>query len=172
MNNGEVLREAVRQRYAAAARAVSGGERDPSCCAPKGGIGAECYDSDALAELPAAAVAASIGCANPVAVAQLAPGEVVLDLGSGGGIDVLLSARRVGPTGTAYGLDMTDEMLELARANQAEAGVENVEFLKGHMESIPLPDHAVDVVLSNCVIALSVDKASVFSEAYRVLRPG
>ena len=172
MNDGEVLQEAVRQRYAAAARAVAAGERVPSCCAPEDGIGAECYDSEALAQVPAAAVAASIGCANPVAVADLAPGEVVLDLGSGGGIDVILSARRVGPTGKAYGLDMTDEMLELALANQAEAGVDNVEFLGGHMEAIPLPDDAVDVVLSNCVIALSVDKASVFSEAHRVLRPG
>ena len=172
MNDGEVLQEAVRQRYAAAARAVSSGARDPSCCAPEDGIGAECYDSEALAELPAAAVAASIGCANPVAVAQLAPGEVVLDLGSGGGIDVLLSARRVGPTGKAYGLDMTDEMLELARANQAEAGVENVEFLKGTIEKIPLPDDSVDVIISNCVINLSGDKQQVFREAVRVLRPG
>ena len=172
MNEAEMLQQAVRNRYAAAARAVAAGERDPSCCAPEDGIGAECYDSEALAQLPAAAVAASIGCANPVAVADLAPGEVVLDLGSGGGIDVLLSARRVGPTGKAYGLDMTDEMLELARANQAEAGVDNVEFLKGHMEAIPLPDASVDVILSNCVIALSVDKPAVFSEAYRVLRLG
>jgi len=124
-----------------------------------------------LEGLPAAAAAASIGCANPVAVAELAEGEVVLDLGSGGGIDVLLSARRVGPTGKAYGLDMTDEMLDLARRNQAKAAVDNVEFLKGHMEAIPLPGATVDVVLSNCVVALSVDQSAVFAEAFRVLRP-
>ncbi|HYM90717.1 MAG TPA: arsenite methyltransferase, partial [bacterium] len=124
------------------------------------------------AAVPAEAVQASLGCGNPTALAQLAPGEVVLDLGSGGGIDVLLSARRVGPAGKAYGLDMTDEMLALARENQRKAGVENVEFLKGEMEHIPLPDHSVDVIISNCVINLSADKDRVFAEAFRVLKPG
>jgi len=124
------------------------------------------------AELPDTAVLASLGCGNPTALAELAPGEVVLDLGSGGGIDVLLSAKRVGPTGKAYGLDMTDEMLELARANQAKAGATNVEFLKGHIEAIPLPDNTVDVIISNCVINLSGDKPKVLQEAFRVLRPG
>jgi SAM-dependent methyltransferase len=135
-------------------------------------FGSSVYGTDELAELPAEAVAGSIGCANPIALAQLAKGEVVLDLGSGGGIDVLLSARRVGPTGKAYGVDMTHEMLALARANQARAGVENVEFLEGRIEAVPLPDGSVDVVLSNCVINLSTDKPAVFAEAHRVLRPG
>ena len=171
MSDEGALQEAVRARYAAAARAVAAGSRDPSCCVPEEGIGAGCYDVVDLETLPTAAVVASIGCANPVAVAELAPGDVVLDLGSGGGIDVLLSARRVGPTGKAYGLDMTAEMLALARANQAEAGVTNAEFLEGHMEAIPLPDATVDVIVSNCVVALSVDKGAVFAEAHRVLRP-
>jgi arsenite methyltransferase len=135
-------------------------------------FGSGLYDTAELAQLPAEAVAGSIGCANPVALAQLTEGEVVLDLGSGGGIDVLLSARRVGPTGKAYGVDMTTEMLELARANQAKAGVSNVEFLEGRIEAVPLPDASVDVVVSNCVINLSADKAAVFAEAHRVLRPG
>jgi ubiquinone/menaquinone biosynthesis C-methylase UbiE len=135
-------------------------------------LGARLYDASDVAELPAAAVAGSIGCANPVALARLESGEDVLDLGSGGGIDVLLSARRVGPTGRAYGVDMTAEMLALARANQAEAGVTNAEFLEGRIEAVPLPDQAVDVVVSNCVINLSADKPAVFAEAFRVLRPG
>jgi arsenite methyltransferase len=147
-----------------------------SCCATptdeEAGLGAVLYGADERAELPAAAVAASLGCGNPLAVADLRPGETVLDLGSGGGIDVLLSARRVGPAGTAYGLDMTDEMLELARRNAAEAGVTNVEFLAGHIENIPLPDASVDVVISNCVINLSLDKPAVFASVHRVLRPG
>jgi len=170
----EATEEAVRDHYAKAARIVLTGSRadGDERVAGECGIGATCYDAGQLDGLPEAAVAASIGCANPVAVAELHAGEVVLDLGSGGGIDVLLSARRVGPTGKAYGLDMTDEMLELARANQVTAGVDNVEFLRGHMEDIPLPGSSVDVVLSNCVIALSVDKAAVFAEASRVLRPG
>ncbi len=130
------------------------------------------YSAEELGELPETAAAASLGCGNPVALATLSPGEVVLDLGSGGGIDVLLSARRVSPGGKAYGLDMTDEMLALARKNQEEAGVENVEFLKGEIEEIPLPDEHVDVVISNCVINLSTDKPKVISEAYRVLKPG
>jgi ubiquinone/menaquinone biosynthesis C-methylase UbiE len=134
--------------------------------------GAARYDESDLADLPAEAVAASIGCANPVALADVHAGEVVLDLGSGGGIDVLLSARRVGPTGYAYGVDMTDEMLELARANQAKAGVDNVEFLRGSIDEVPLPDASVDVIVSNCVINLSPDKRAVFAEARRLLRPG
>ncbi len=175
MSDRAAIEKAVREYYAAAANAVSG------CCSPgpaglagdDGDVyGASCYDAADLDGLPADAVAVSIGCANPVAVADLGLGEVVLDLGSGGGIDVLLSARRVGPTGKAYGLDMTEEMLELARANQAKAGVGNVEFLQGHMEDIPLPDASVDVVISNCVINLSADKSAVFAEAHRVLRPG
>ena len=163
---------AVREHYANAARHVS------SCCGPVVSedesevFGAGCYDPADLERLPEEAAALSIGCANPVALADLAPGEVVLDLGSGGGIDVLLSAGRVGPTGKAYGLDMTDEMLEAARANQTKAGVGNVEFLKGRIEDIPLPDGSVDVVISNCVINLSTDKPAVFAETFRVLRPG
>src|SRR5207253_1674380 len=135
-------------------------------------ITSKLYLEDETASLPADAVAASLGCGNPTALAELKPGEIVLDLGSGGGIDVLLSARRVGPTGKAYGLDMTDEMLALARENQRKAGIENVEFLKGEIEHIPLPDNAVDVVISNCVINLSADKDRVLREWFRVLRPG
>lgn len=151
-----------------------------SCCGPAAEaqaeldttFGAALYDADARSELPADALAASLGCGNPLAVADLHPGERVLDLGSGGGIDVLLSARRVGTTGFAYGVDMTDEMLELARANAAKAGVTNVEFVKGTIEDIPLPDATVDVVISNCVINLSVDKPAVLAEMFRVLTPG
>lgn len=172
------LRETVRARYAAAATAVTsgvGGNGD--CCGPRaievdGNFGSTRYAAGERAELPADAVAASLGCGNPTAVADLRPGDVVLDLGSGGGIDVLLSARRVGPTGKAYGVDMTEEMLALARANAAEAGATNVEFLKGTIENIPLPASTVDVVISNCVINLSVDKPAVFAETFRVLAPG
>ncbi len=170
MADRETIEAAVRAYYAEAAGRAAGCGGD--CSPEEQGIGAELYAGADVEGVPAAAVAASIGCANPVAVAELAEGEVVLDLGSGAGLDVLLSARRVGPTGKAYGLDMTDEMLELARRHQAEAGATNVEFLKGHMEAIPLPDASVDVVLSNCVIALAVDKGRVFTEAMRVLRPG
>ena len=173
------VREVVRERYAAAAVAASGGA-STSCCDNAAGIteeqrevfGAELYEGEEREALPEAAQLASLGCGNPTAVADLAEGETVLDLGSGGGIDVLLSARRVGPTGKAYGLDMTDEMLELARRNQREAGVENVEFLRGTIEEVPLPDDCVDVVISTCVISLSADKSAVFREAARVLRPG
>jgi arsenite methyltransferase len=167
------LREAVRARYAAAAQGVATGAGG-SCCGSAAGdpISSDLYAGDEVADLPAAAVAASLGCGNPTALATLTEGEVVLDLGSGGGIDVLLSARRVGPTGFAYGLDMTDEMLALAEANRAAAGATNVRFLKGHIEAIPLPDAAVDVVISNCVINLAADKGQVLREAYRVLRPG
>jgi SAM-dependent methyltransferase len=148
-----------------------------ACCGPvveaaSTVFGSGLYEAYELKELPAEAVAGSIGCANPVALAELAEGEVVLDLGSGGGIDVLLSAKRVGPTGKAYGVDMTTEMLELARANQARAGVSNAEFLEGRIEAVPLPDASVDVVVSNCVINLSADKAAVFAEAQRILRSG
>jgi SAM-dependent methyltransferase len=163
----EELREVIRERYAASARSVASG--GGGCCAPDA---AGFYDGDEREQLPDAAVLASLGCGNPTAVAELREGETVLDLGSGGGIDVLLSARRVGVSGKAYGLDMTDEMLDLARANQAAAGVENVEWLKGHIEDIPLPDASVDVVVSNCVINLSVDKPRVLREVARVLRPG
>jgi ubiquinone/menaquinone biosynthesis C-methylase UbiE len=168
------MREVVRDRYAAAARAVSG-----TGCGCGGGAraGADPISSDLYAEaekstLPEKAVLASLGCGNPTALAELKEGEVVLDLGSGGGIDVLLSARRVGPTGKAYGLDMTDEMLALARDNQHKAGVKNVEFLKGEIENIPLPDDSVDVIISNCVINLSTDKDRVLRQAFRVLKPG
>lgn len=171
---------ALQDHYGAAARraataAATGAATRPAtgdCATDECGIGAGHYDAGELALLPAEAVAGSIGCANPVALADLRPGEIVLDLGSGGGIDVLLSARRVGPTGFAYGLDMTADMLALARANQAKAGTTNVEFLEGRIESVPLPDAAVDVIVSNCVITLSADKAAVFAEAHRVLRPG
>jgi arsenite methyltransferase len=175
------LRETVRERYAAAARATTDPSAVAGCRTPNpAGItseqvelfGAGLYADDDRDELPDTAVLASLGCGNPTAMAELREGEAVLDLGSGGGIDVLLSARRVGPTGVAYGLDMTDEMLELARANQAKAGVENVHWLKGHIEAIPLPNESVDVVISNCVINLSADKYQVISEAARVLRPG
>jgi SAM-dependent methyltransferase len=172
------LVDEVRAHYAEAARAVL--ERTPeaadaaACCGPSGDavFGELLYDELDRAGLPDAAVLASLGCGNPTAVAELREGEVVLDLGSGGGIDVLLSARRVGPTGFAYGLDMTDEMLELAHRNAAEAGATNVEFRKGRIEAIPLPDASVDVVISNCVINLSTDKAAVLAEIARVLRPG
>jgi SAM-dependent methyltransferase len=177
MNSSEVIRQAVRESYGnAALRVVSG--KGNSCC----GAGSSCgspdpitsglYDALQKKELPETAVLASLGCGNPTALAELSPGEIVLDLGSGGGIDVLLSARRVGPSGKAYGLDMTDQMLALARENQSKAGLENVEFLKGEIEHIPLPDAAVDVIISNCVINLSADKDQVLREAFRVLRPG
>ncbi|MFE7766536.1 arsenite methyltransferase [Streptomyces sp. NPDC057438] len=169
------LRETVRRRYAAAAVQVSEGAT--ACCGPQPvevdeNFGSTLYAPDERETLPAEAVAASLGCGNPTAVAALRAGERVLDLGSGGGIDVLLSARRVGPTGKAYGLDMTDEMLALALANAEKAGARNVEFLKGTIEAIPLPASTIDVVISNCVINLSTDKAAVFAETYRVLRPG
>ena len=165
------LREAVRARYAEAATRAGEGA---GCCGPgeEAVFGAGQYAPGDREELPAAATLASLGCGNPTAVADLREGEVVLDLGSGGGIDVLLSARRVGPTGRAIGLDMTDEMLELARRNAREAGVENVEWIKGVIEDIPLSDASVDVVISNCVINLSVDKSRVLAEVARVLRPG
>jgi arsenite methyltransferase len=176
------LREQIRNHYASAARAVTTKDSAASCCGdsccstPVSVIdtpfGAGRYADTDREQLPADAVAASLGCGSPLAVADLHEGESVLDLGSGGGIDVLLSARRVGPTGTAYGLDMTDAMLDLARRNAAQAGATNVEFLKGDMEAIPLPDACVDVVISNCVINLSTDKPAVFAETFRVLRPG
>ncbi len=170
------LKDIVKAKYGQAAlRVTSGGS---ACCgsAPSRGecdpITSNLYDAGETAGLPAQAVAASLGCGNPTALAALRPGDIVLDLGSGGGIDVLLSAQRVGPTGKAYGLDMTDEMLALARENQRKAGVENVEFLKGEIEDIPLPDGSVDVIISNCVINLSADKDRVLAEAFRVLKPG
>ena len=166
----ETIHEAVRERYAAAALQAGAGA---SCCSPsEEGIGSELYSALEQAELPSAAVLASLGCGNPIAVAELRPGERVLDLGSGGGIDVLLSARRVGPGGFVFGLDMTDEMLALARRNAADAGATNVEFLKGHIEAVPLPADSIDVVISNCVVNLAADKPSVFREIARVLRPG
>ncbi|EST28294.1 arsenite methyltransferase [Streptomyces roseochromogenus] len=169
------LRETVRERYAAAAVKVT--EGGSACCGPQPvevdeNFGSTLYAADERAALPAEAVAASLGCGNPTAVAELREGERVLDLGSGGGIDVLLSARRVGPAGKAYGLDMTEEMLALALANAEKAGARNVEFLKGTIEAIPLPANTIDVVISNCVINLSVDKPAVFAETFRVLRPG
>jgi arsenite methyltransferase len=172
------LREQVRERYAAAARVVKDGmaandwDEVAGCCDPGDGLGVQLYDVTQRTQLPEEAVLASLGCGNPTAVADLREGEVVLDLGSGGGIDVLLSARRVGPTGTAYGLDMTDEMLELARSNARGAGATNVRFLKGFIEDVPLPDASVDVIISNCVINLSTDKSKVVAEMFRVLRPG
>jgi arsenite methyltransferase len=194
------LREQVRRRYAESAQAVtatatpagvveancrcasagasgSAPAGTSGCCGPVGadevgGFGAGLYGADDREELPAEALMASLGCGNPVAVAELRSGETVLDLGSGGGIDVLLSARRVGPTGKAYGVDMTDEMLDLARANAQKAGVTNVEFLKGAIEDVPLPAGTVDVVISNCVVNLSTDKPAVFAEIHRVLKPG
>jgi SAM-dependent methyltransferase len=182
VTDAEEIREAVRSRYAAAAESVfSNRGRGSSCCGPGGAalsdeearvFGLSLYDELARGELPDTATTASLGCGNPTAIAELGPGETVLDLGSGGGIDVLLSARRVGPTGKAYGLDMTDEMLALARENQREAGVENVEWLRGEIEAIPLPAETLDVVISNCAINLSGDKAAVFAEAARVLKPG
>jgi len=171
------IKDVVRQKYGQAAlRAKSGGS---SCCGAASAVESCCdpitsnlYSGDQTGALPEEAVLASLGCGNPTALAQLNPGETVLDLGSGGGIDVLLSAKRVGPAGKAYGLDMTDEMLELARENQRKAGATNVEFLKGEIEHIPLPDNSVDVIISNCVINLSADKDQVLREAFRVLKPG
>jgi len=171
------IKEVVKEKYGQAAlRVHTGGS---SCCGASAALDGCCdpittnlYDSTQAQQIPEAALKASLGCGNPTALAQLHAGEVVLDLGSGGGIDVLLSARRVGPTGKAYGLDMTDEMLALARENRRKAGVENVEFLKGEIESIPLPDNSVDVIISNCVINLSADKDRVLREAFRVLKPG
>lgn len=175
--NDAKIKEAVRERYGEAARRVKAGARS-GCCGTSGAA-ADCdpitsnlYASEQLAAIPENAREASLGCGNPTALAELKPGETVLDLGSGGGIDVLLSARRVSPGGKAYGLDMTDEMLDLARENQRKAGLENVEFLKGEMEDIPLPEGSVDVIVSNCVVNLSADKDRVFAEAYRVLKPG
>ena len=187
--NKDALREQVRARYAAAATKVVVGQGgcgcgqpadcgcDSGCCsgaatAEEPGFGAELYAELDRDQLPNTALLASLGCGNPTAVAELQEGETVLDLGSGGGIDVLLSAKRVGPTGTVYGLDMTQEMLALARANAAEAGATNVEFLKGQIEAIPLPAATVEVVISNCVVNLSTDKPAVFAEAFRVLKPG
>ena len=173
MAEREAVEAAVRKHYADGVRAAA------SCCQPTWGstaddgvYGESRYDDAELEGLPAEARTLSIGCANPVALVELAAGEVVLDLGSGGGIDVLLSAKRVGPNGKAYGVDMTEEMLAVARANQARAGADNVEFLTGHIDAIPLPDASVDVVISNCVINLSPDKSAVFREIERVLRPG
>ena len=171
------IKEVVREKYGQAAlRVKSGGS---ACCGATAATGSGCdpitsnlYDSGQAAQIPQEAMVASLGCGNPTALAKLKPGETVLDLGSGGGIDVLLSARRVGPTGKAYGLDMTDEMLELAHENKKKAGLENVEFLKGEIENIPLPDNSVDVVISNCVINLSADKDRVLREVFRVLKPG
>jgi arsenite methyltransferase len=176
--NVENVKDIVKERYGqAAVRARTGeatsccGAGASSCCGPDP-ITSGLYESGETAVLPKEAVNASLGCGNPTALAELKAGEVVLDLGSGGGIDVLLSARRVGPTGKAYGLDMTEEMLALARENQAKSGLTNVEFLKGEIENIPLPDNSVDVIVSNCVINLSADKQQVLKEAYRVLKPG
>jgi SAM-dependent methyltransferase len=170
---GRDLKAVVREKYGRAALRVVGGGR--ACCGPAEGanpITRDLYGGDEAAAVPAEALAASLGCGNPPALADLRPGQTVLDLGSGGGIDVLLSARRVGPAGKAYGLDMTDEMLALARENQRRAGVANAEFLRGEIEAIPLPDASVDVIISNCVINLSADKDRVLAEAFRVLRPG
>jgi SAM-dependent methyltransferase len=171
------LKDVVKEKYGQAALRVNSG--GSSCCGTSAALDGCCdpitsniYDPAQTGELPQEAVLASLGCGNPTALAQLNPGETVLDLGSGGGIDVLLSARRVGPSGKAYGLDMTDEMLALARENQRKAGVDNVDFLKGEIESIPLPDNSVDVIISNCVINLSGDKDRVLREAFRVLKPG
>jgi arsenite methyltransferase len=176
------LRGAVREKYGKVAASVAAGEKDASCCGSSACCGSSTeawdpitsnlYDEGEKAGVPAEALLASLGCGNPTALAQLDLGETVLDLGSGGGIDVLLSAKRVGPTGKVYGLDMTDEMLALANENKRKAGVTNVEFLKGEIENIPLPDNSVDVIISNCVINLSGDKARVLNEAFRVLRPG
>src|ERR1700758_571698 len=170
------IKNVVKQKYGEAAlRVKSGGS---SCCGATASTGCcdpittNLYDSAEAAQIPEEAMLASLGCGNPTALAQLNPGEVVLDLGSGGGIDVLLSARRVGPTGKAYGLDMTDEMLSLANENKRKSGLANVEFLKGEIEHIPLPDNSVDVIISNCVINLSADKDRVLAEAFRVLKPG
>jgi arsenite methyltransferase len=176
MDSSSTVKDEVRQKYGSAARAVAESGSVQACCDSGlrccGPITTNLYSADEKGLIPEKAALASLGCGNPTALTELKPGEVVLDLGSGGGIDVLLSARRVGPTGKVYGLDMTDEMLALARENQQKAGVENVEFLKGEIESIPLPDNSVDVVISNCVINLSADKDKVLREALRVLRPG
>jgi SAM-dependent methyltransferase len=174
------IKDVVKEKYGQAALRVTAAKGTsccgPSCCSSVPGavdpITVNLYDAKQTEGLPAEAVLASLGCGNPTALARLNPGETVLDLGSGGGIDVLLSAKRVGPTGKAYGLDMTDEMLALARENQQNAGVTNVEFLKGEIEAIPLPDASVDVIISNCVINLSLDKDKVLAEAFRVLKPG
>jgi arsenite methyltransferase len=171
----ESLRATIQEKYGAAARQASEGPAGGSCCGGSCGtssITSDLYSSEEAGSLPREAVNASLGCGNPTALIELHPGETVLDLGSGGGIDVLLSARRVGPAGKAYGVDMTDDMLALARENQRKAGVANVEFLKGEIENIPLPDRTVDVVISNCVINLSADKDRVLAEAFRVLKPG
>jgi SAM-dependent methyltransferase len=182
--NAETLKQVVQEKYGEAAKRAVGGA-GATCCGPTSSccgasadtsiydpITSNLYDEGQTAGIPAEALLASLGCGNPTALAELNPGEVVLDLGSGGGIDVLLSAKRVGPTGKAYGLDMTDEMLALANENKRRAGATNVEFLKGDIENIPLPDNTVDVIISNCVINLSADKARVLREAYRVLKPG
>ncbi|MEO8620976.1 MAG: arsenite methyltransferase [bacterium] len=180
------LRETVQERYGKAARQVTEGQAAAGCCGPANEssgccgatseswdpITANLYDDGQAAGIPMEALLASLGCGNPTALADLSEGEIVLDLGSGGGIDVLLSAKRVGPTGKAYGLDMTDDMLDLANENKARAGATNVEFLRGHIESIPLPRNSVDVIISNCVINLSGDKRAVLAEAFRVLKPG
>jgi ubiquinone/menaquinone biosynthesis C-methylase UbiE len=183
-NGSESVKAAVREKYAQAAARVASGKGLPAdCCSSSGCCGSaagpssdpitsDLYADADVAGLPAKAIEASLGCGNPTALAQLREGDVVLDLGSGGGIDVLLSARRVGPTGKAFGLDMTDEMLSLANENKRRAGVTNVEFLKGEIENVPLPDASVDVVISNCVVNLSGDKRRVLKEAFRVLRPG
>jgi arsenite methyltransferase len=177
MENKESIKEKVREHYAQQAERVRQSGAKAGCCGNQASgscgdlITSNLYHADETDGLPADAVAASLGCGNPTALAELKQGETVLDLGSGGGIDVLLSAHRVGPTGKAYGLDMTDEMLNLARENQRKAGVPNVEFLKGEIESIPLPDNSVDVIISNCVINLSADKRRVLAEAFRVLKP-
>ena len=179
---GQEIGNAVREKYGEVARRVSEGESDAGCCGSSGCCGgtsevwdpitANLYDEGQTAGIPAEALLASLGCGNPTALAELNEGDTVLDLGSGGGIDVLLSAHRVGPTGKAYGLDMTDEMLALARSNALKAGATNVEFLKGDIEAIPLPDASVDVIISNCVINLAADKSKVLAEAFRVLKPG
>ena len=173
----DAIKEVVQQKYGEAALQARSGQKPGCGCGTSGGCGTDpitsnLYDEAQAAAIPAEALLASLGCGNPTALAELKTGEVVLDLGSGGGIDVLLSARRVGPTGKAYGLDMTDEMLALARENQAKSGLTNVEFLKGEIEHIPLPDDSVDVIISNCVINLSADKDRVIAEAFRVLKPG
>lgn len=182
MTDQDQLRATVKEKYGSAAMRVVEGDTAASCCGSSGCCGAtteawdpitsNLYDEGQTAGIPAEALLASLGCGNPTALAQLNPGETVLDLGSGGGIDVLLSAKRVGPTGKAYGLDMTDEMLALANENKRKAGVENVEFLRGEIEHIPLPDGTVDVIISNCVVNLSADKRKVLAESFRVLKPG
>jgi arsenite methyltransferase len=175
----ENIKEVVREKYGQAALRVTSGDGDSCCGHDRSGLEGSCdpitsnlYDPAQEVEVPETAIKASLGCGNPTALAELKPGEIVLDLGSGGGIDVLLSARRVGPTGKAFGLDMTDEMLTLAEQNKRKSGLTNVEFLKGEIENIPLPDNSVDVIISNCVINLSGDKDRVLTEAFRVLKPG